>query len=54
MSAVKPSVHVQLVMQCILRAFNVSSQLDNSIKGMFIEFKCKEGYMSQHGKSILA
>ena len=35
-------------------AYNVSSQLVSSIKDTFIESKCREGYVSQHGKKVLA
>ena len=48
------TMHVRLtVMQSAFHEYNMSSQLVSSAKGTLIESKCKECYMSQHGKSIL-
>ena len=45
------AIHVRLAILSVLSAYNVSSQLVSSIKGIFRESKHKEG---QHGISILA
>ena len=47
------AIHIQIARRDGLHAYNVSSQLVSSIKSMFIESKCKEGYVSQHGKYIM-
>ena len=49
------AIHVQLAMiRSMLRAYNASSQLINSIKRTFVESRSehKEGYASRNGKFI--